>query len=118
MGSGQTVTVRAKAETVVPAARAVGLDPRNALVLAGYDPDEHRHLLVDPAAPIDDRVPGFSALTEKQREAVVQLVEAMLSPGDGGGRGDLTIRSGRAPADITEGRVLHRQPSESDAQSR
>jgi len=110
--SGQAVHVKPRPTTVAAAARAVGLPVARALELSGESPTEHPDLLVD-AAPADDRVPGFAALTERQRAAVVELVASMLAPATGGDRAN-TVRTGEAPSDATKrGNVLFRTGSDS-----
>lgn len=104
--SGQTVHVQPRAATVAAAARAVGLAVARALELAGESPADHPTLLAD-SDPTDDRVPGFAALTERQRSAVVELVASMLAPATASDPTG-TVRSGQAPAGVENGTVLFR----------
>ncbi|GGM70815.1 hypothetical protein GCM10012275_46570 [Longimycelium tulufanense] len=86
VGGGQTVPANPRPATIVAAARIVGVEPSEALNLAGYDPRQHRTLLQRPSAGGRPTVSQrglaelISQLTERQRQAVLAVVEAMLEP--------------------------------------
>ena len=105
-GRGNRIPAGSTPQTVAAAARAVRWSVPEALRLAGYEPDRYRHL--DPAeTPVDERVPGFAQLTDRQRDAIVGLVAAILAgrhdtPAGAGAAVGLPIRVGEAPADLLD----------------
>lgn len=71
--------MRPKAQTVMDAAGAVGADPRHALELAGHDPalfksDRPGRQVASQAQLIE----LFSRLDQRQRAAVIELMESVL----------------------------------------
>jgi len=106
MGAGQRVRVGTRPDTAVAAGRAVGLSAEAALELAGYDPAEHPELVNAADDPADDTVPGFSRLSPRQRQKVVELVQAILETDEE----PTGVRPGVAPPDIARrGTVLGRR---------
>jgi transcriptional regulator with XRE-family HTH domain len=74
---------RPKAATVQSAAVAVGLDPRDALQLAGLDPTLFRPARGGPVASQREAADLISRLTGAQRRALVELLHTLVDVEDG-----------------------------------
>lgn len=79
---GQWLPKSARSGTIIAVAQAVGLDPAEALRLAGHDPSK-------VAAPLRGGQPPLSAqqltervqaLTPRQRAAVLELIDSIVAP--------------------------------------
>lgn len=85
VGGGQRFAVNVPAGTAIAVARAVGLDPAEAVRLAGHDPEEYADLLA-PVEDTDQPVPydaygelaGLPAEDRAQIERVVVEMARML----------------------------------------
>lgn len=104
LGGDVVLAANPRPSIVVAAAKVVGMDPARALTLAGHDPAQHLSL-ADSSAPatVSQRhlAERFAVLDERQRRALLELIEAMLpsarAAADEPGRSDR--------ADFVEGRV-------------
>jgi transcriptional regulator with XRE-family HTH domain len=94
VGGGEIVNAKPTAENVMRAASAVGISPGEALRLAGIDQgvsfQERRGRPSIAEAELTRKV---ARLTEIQRQAVNEIIDAMLYPH---GQGHATIESGPA----------------------
>ncbi|UKD50824.1 helix-turn-helix domain-containing protein (plasmid) [Amycolatopsis sp. FU40] len=72
--------VSTRPDTVFKAADVVGLDPREALLLAGFEPDEH--LISSDLAAIQRRelLDWFDQITPARRAAVLGMIRAFSAP--------------------------------------
>lgn len=105
LGGDVVLVANPRPSIVVAAAKVVGLDPARALRLAGHDPAQYLSL-ADSSAPatVSQRhlAERFAVLDERQRRALLELIEAMLS----GARVPVTHEAGPSDrADFVEGRV-------------
>lgn len=69
---------RPKASTVQSAAVAVGLDPRDALQMAGLDPTLYRPARGGPVASQREAADLFARLTGAQRRALVEFLHTLV----------------------------------------
>lgn len=84
-----------KVNTVIAAAQAVELDPRELLPLAGHDPSHFEPTGSSrPSVSERELAERISRLTQKQRRAVSDVVDAMLEPGGKAGPIDIVRTEG------------------------
>lgn len=91
LGQGVEVAMRPRPSVVQAAAQVVGLDVAEALRMAGHEPGNRDQ--PPPSAPtVSQRrlVDVFASLTQRQRHAVMEIVESMNDPhGQTGQAGEL-----------------------------
>jgi transcriptional regulator with XRE-family HTH domain len=75
--------LRPRPETVVNAAVAVGVDPQRALRLAGLDPNRYEPPTRGAATVSQREVADlFTRLNGRQRQALLELLQALVEPGE------------------------------------
>lgn len=80
--AGGHQSFRPSVEHVIAAARAVHVDPREALTAAGYEPAiDAPDLEASPSITADELAAKLRRLTPAQRAAVLATIDAMLDPG-------------------------------------
>ena len=92
VGGGEVVNAKPTAENVMRAASAVGISPGEALRLAGIDDGvRFQERRGRPSVSESELTRKVARLTEVQRQAVNEIIDAMLYPH---GRVEATIASG------------------------
>ncbi|MEU4675152.1 hypothetical protein AB0F91_46260 [Amycolatopsis sp. NPDC023774] len=98
LGGGVETPMNPRASIVISAAQVVALDPGEALKMVGIDPARHAPKGSErPTVSQARLLEYFARLNERQRGALLDLIESMLPPEDG----DVPALAAEPVADVT-----------------
>ncbi|AUI63000.1 helix-turn-helix transcriptional regulator [Amycolatopsis sp. BJA-103] len=80
--SAEPAAVGTTPETVLKVAKVVGLDEREALTLAGFDPDNHIFNEEVDAVLRREMLDAYDQLSRSQQRALVDLIQSFQNAGD------------------------------------